>query len=38
MQVGMHLENIPEATFCEGIPDQTFLEYLRCRVGAEVTI
>jgi len=28
VKVGMHLENIPEATFCEGIRDQTFQEYL----------
>jgi len=29
VKVGMHLENIPEATYCPGIQDQTFQEYLR---------
>ena len=27
----MHLENIPEATYCPGIQDQTFQEYLRLK-------
>merc|ERR1711874_68086 len=35
VKVGMHLENIPEATFCEGIPDQIFLEYLREKLKDE---
>ena len=26
----MHLENIPDATFCDGIQDQSLLDYFRC--------
>ena len=32
----MHLENIPEATYCPGIQDQTFQEYLRLKLNIKM--